>query len=149
MVRREKRRQFKEKVLSGYFLPPPTTIDLRPVINHHLTYLTSWIEERSAKTTEIEAIPAARSAEVDAKKVRLTPRASFDRHATTANTAPQAEVADEYKAQKKKLAHSLQVRTNDATQEAVEKIKKSRSAELKRKKGSFPPETPMPGADIR
>lgn len=72
VAKREKTRQFRDRVLSGSFLPPPSTIIARPAINYHLTYMTSWIEEHSAKSEEISKISNARSDQVAHAKVEIS-----------------------------------------------------------------------------
>ncbi|GMH58400.1 hypothetical protein TrLO_g7379 [Triparma laevis f. longispina] len=127
VAKREKTRQFRDRVLSGSFLPPPSTIIARPVINYHLTYMTSWIEEHSAKSEEISKISNARSDQVA--------------HAKSENAA-------NYTEEKKKLKHSLSVRENEGILKSQESTKASRNSQLKRKKASFPEGSPMPSSEI-
>ncbi|GMH64772.1 hypothetical protein TL16_g04039 [Triparma laevis f. inornata] len=127
VAKREKTRQFRDRVLSGSFLPPPSTIIARPVINYHLTYMTSWIEEHSAKSEEISKISNARSDQVA--------------HAKSENAA-------NYTEEKKKLKHSLSVRENEGILKSQESTKASRNSQLKQKKASFPEGSPMPSSEI-
>ncbi|GMH86927.1 hypothetical protein TrVE_jg3474 [Triparma verrucosa] len=127
VTRREKKRQYRDLVLSGSFLPPPSTIIIRPAVNHHLTYMTSWIEEHSIKSDELSEIPKARSDQIAKAK---------------------SENTQQYAEEKKKLKHSLSVRENEAVLKAQDSIKASRKAKLTQKKASFPEESPMPSSEI-